>query len=306
MDILQLKYFLEVAQSEHVTNSARKLHIAQPALSQSIRRLEDELGVKLFERAGRNIRLTSTGAYLRDRVAPALESIETLADDVRTFDDEQRRIIRVGIFSASSVAIDGIAAYTAENDGATFRITQNQLEGTCDVTINTTSPSLSSASSEESPADDALGGSTRITAADCAVFTERIGVAVPKSSAYASVIPLASLAHERFICLAGSRRFREICDALCARRAFLPRVEFESDNPAVVKKMIGLGLGVGFWPTRSWESLECSNARLVELEEPEFERSVVITCAAHAEEESVAAKFYRFLVDYVAKRWEQL
>lgn len=291
MELTQLRYFLEVARSEHMTNSARKLHIAQPALTQSIHRLEDELGVSLFERAGRNICLTQTGAYLRDRIAPALESMETLADDVRAFDDEQRRIIRVGIFSASGVTIDGIAAYTAENEHATFRITQNQLEGTCDITITTTSFLLEPASAS----------------ANCATFTERIGVAVPASSPYASAgtIPLASLAHERFVCLAGSRRFREICDALCTRRAFTPHVEFESDNPAVVKKIIGLGLGVGFWPTRSWESLEGSSARLVKLEEPEFERTVVIKRAPHVQDKSEAARFFRFLVEYVANRWKQ-
>ena len=48
MELQQLKYFLEVAQSQHIKQSAQKLHIAQPALSQSVHRLEKELGVKLF------------------------------------------------------------------------------------------------------------------------------------------------------------------------------------------------------------------------------------------------------------------
>ena len=60
MELQQLRYFDEVARTQHVTNSAKKLNVAQPALTQSIRRLERELGVTLFERVGRNVRLSAS------------------------------------------------------------------------------------------------------------------------------------------------------------------------------------------------------------------------------------------------------
>ena len=85
VELLQLKYFLAVAESEHMTNTAKQLHIAQPALTQSIHRLEQELGVSLFERAGRGIRLSPAGAYVRDRVKPAMETLENVTRDVRLF-----------------------------------------------------------------------------------------------------------------------------------------------------------------------------------------------------------------------------
>ena len=50
MELLQLRYFHEVAQTQHMTNSAKRLGVAQPALTQAIRRLEGELDAKLFER----------------------------------------------------------------------------------------------------------------------------------------------------------------------------------------------------------------------------------------------------------------
>ena len=293
MDILQLKYFLEVARTEHVTHSARNLQIAQPALTQSIKRLEAELGVELFARVGRNIRLTPAGAYLRDRIAPAMEILETAPEDVRAFAAGEAGTVKVGIFSASNVVVDAITAYRASFPAVNFRITQDELESACDITVSTVMPSSSNARGE----GIAVGEGT--------LFRERIGIAVPESSSFGDVVSLDELADEPFVCLAGSRRLREVCDALCAGRAFHPRIGFESDNPAVVRKVIGLGLGVGFWPTCSWEALGDGSARLARLAEEEFERTIALTRASHVREDAAAFDFYRFLVDYVRNRWSE-
>lgn len=293
MDILQLKYFLEVARTEHVTHSARNLRIAQPALTQSIKRLETELGVELFARAGRNIRLTPAGAYLRDRIAPAMEILETAPEDVRAFAAGEAGTVKVGIFSASNVVVDAITAYRASFPAVNFRITQDEFESACDITVSTVMPSSSNARGE----GIAVGEGT--------LFRERIGIAVPGSSSFGDVVSLDDLADEPFVCLAGSRRLREVCDALCAGRAFHPRIGFESDNPAVVRKVIGLGLGVGFWPTCSWEALGDGSARLARLAEEEFERTIALTRASHVREDAAAFDFYRFLVDYVRNRWSE-
>lgn len=61
MDLLQLKYFQKVAQLKHLTQAANKLYISQPALSQTIARLEKDIGVPLFNRTGRQINLNEYG-----------------------------------------------------------------------------------------------------------------------------------------------------------------------------------------------------------------------------------------------------
>ena len=76
MELTQIKYFLEVAESQHITKSAQKLHIAQPALSQSIHRLEKELRVPLFVPKGRNIVLTEYGKYLRQKLEPVMSELD--------------------------------------------------------------------------------------------------------------------------------------------------------------------------------------------------------------------------------------
>lgn len=290
MELLQLKYFLAVAKSEHMTNTAKQLHIAQPALTQSIHRLEQELGVSLFERAGRGIRLSPAGAYVRDRVKPAMETLENVARDVQLFQQGEQGVVRVGVHAASGVAIDGIAAYSELNPHVSFEITQDERERHRDVIVTTITP---------------RGSSTVENAVEKTPFSERIGIAVPASSALGNTASLADFANERFIALAGSRRFREVCDTFCARRAFTPHIAFESDNPLVVKKMIGLGLGVGFWPDHSWGDLDPKSCRLVHLQETEFTRDVIVAKTSRCTPDSEAQRFYEFLLDYVAKRWEE-
>ena len=290
MELLQLRYFLAVAESEHMTNTAKQLHIAQPALTQSIHRLEQELGVSLFERAGRGIHLSPAGAYVRDRVKPAMETLENVVRDVQLFQQGEQGVVRVGVHAASGVAIDGIAAYSELNPHVSFEITQDERERHRDVIVTTITP---------------RGSSTVENAVEKTPFSERIGIAVPAGSTLGDTASLADFASERFIALAGSRRFREVCDTFCARRAFTPHIAFESDNPLVVKKMIGLGLGVGFWPDHSWGDLDPKSCRLVHLQEPEFTRDVIVAKTSRCTPDSEAQRFYDFLLAYVAKRWEE-
>lgn len=290
MELLQLRYFLAVAESEHMTNTAKQLHIAQPALTQSIHRLEQELGVSLFERAGRGIHLSPAGAYVRDRVKPAMETLENVVRDVQLFQQGEQGVVRVGVHAASGVAIDGIAAYSEFNPHVSFDVTQDERERHRDVIVTTITP---------------RGSSTVENAVEKTPFSERIGIVVPASSALGDTASLADFANERFIALAGSRRFREVCDTFCARRAFTPHIAFESDNPLVVKKMIGLGLGVGFWPDHSWGDLDPKSCRLVHLQETEFTRDVIVAKTSRCTPDSEAQRFYEFLLDYVAKRWEE-
>ena len=246
--------------------------------------------MSLFERAGRGIRLSPAGAYVRDRVKPAMETLENVARDVQLFQQGEQGVVRVGVHAASGVAIDGIAAYSELNPHVSFDVTQDERERHRDVIVTTITP---------------RGSSTVENAVEKTPFSERIGIVVPASSALGDTASLADFANERFIALAGSRRFREVCDTFCARRAFTPHIAFESDNPLVVKKMIGLGLGVGFWPDHSWGDLDPKSCRLVHLQEPEFTRDVIVAKTSRCTPDSEAQRFYDFLLDYVAKRWEE-
>ena len=68
MDLLKLRYFYTVAELEHVTKAAEKLHVAQPAITKTVKLLENELGVPLFSRVGRGVKLTDYGKMLKEKL----------------------------------------------------------------------------------------------------------------------------------------------------------------------------------------------------------------------------------------------
>jgi len=76
MEIRQLRYFLDIAETEHLTQSAHKLFMTQSTLSHGLRQLEQELNVSLFERLGRGLKLSQAGAEFRVFATRALKEIE--------------------------------------------------------------------------------------------------------------------------------------------------------------------------------------------------------------------------------------
>lgn len=76
MELAQLRYFLKIVEYRHFTKAAKACQISQPALSQQIAKLEKELGMPLFERRGRKIRLTQSGQTLRVNAEKILRMVE--------------------------------------------------------------------------------------------------------------------------------------------------------------------------------------------------------------------------------------
>ncbi len=99
MDLLQLRYFQAVAHSQHLTRTAEKLMISRPSLSAAIARLEQELGVKLFDRKGRGIQLNENGTAFLKYVDHMLDTLDQAVCDMSDRAGKLQTSIRIGLAS---------------------------------------------------------------------------------------------------------------------------------------------------------------------------------------------------------------
>lgn len=282
MELQQLQYFLVAAQYEHITKAANSLKIAQPALSQSIKRLENELNVKLFERKKGGIVLTAAGKILAEEVRPIINTIDNLPRKLSEADKKQKSTIHLNVLAASILVTNCIIEYKAKHPDINFEFVQSPYAVDYDLCITAALPK---------------GGTT----SDQITLEEKFFLAVPASSKYAdySDIDLAEVAGEGFIMMADTRPIRDICDQFCMQAGFTPNIVFESMNFEAVRSLISAGLGVGFWPEYSWESAEPSkNVVLLPIKGQECKRDIIIAYGEQAGKNAVVKDFYKFLITF--------
>lgn len=105
MDIREMRYFYAVVEEGNISSASKRLSIAQPALSRQIKQLEDSLGVRLFERGSRRIRLTEAGQLLRERVEQILGLVDGTMKEMAEFNSGSGGTISIGTVTTSGALL---------------------------------------------------------------------------------------------------------------------------------------------------------------------------------------------------------
>lgn len=282
MELQKLRYFYTVAKFQHMTKAAEVLNIAQPALSQAIRSLEQELSVELFAKKGRNICLTPFGEYLFTRLGTLLPEIDSIPEEISKLRNTVTNTVRLNILAASAFVIDSIVEFRKTHPDVVFDFEQSEQKSDCNIVIYT----------------NGLRVNSTLPFVSQHIKKERIFLAVPRESEYASgkTIDLYDMRYERFIMLSSARLFGVICNDFCKEAGFIPEIMFESDSPQAVQNIIGTGTGVAFWPEHSWGKLRNESVTLLPIENPVCSRDIIIELYSTVPESGYAAEFYEFLL----------
>lgn len=284
MELNQIRYFLEVAESQHITRSAEKLHIAQPSLTQAIHRFEESVGVPLFVSKGRNIVLNEYGRYLQKKLIPIVEQLDKIPEQLQTMAKLSNETIHLNMLAASTLVTEAVIAYKQQKENVNFQLFQNNQDELYDIEITTRMNSQSIKENRE----------------NTYVCQEQIFLAVPNNQYYKDKksIKLRDVMTEGFISLAGSKQFTAICDKFCHSLGVKPKIIFESDNPASVKNMIMANMGVGFWPEFTWGRIDSDQVKLLEIEDISCQREIVISYNLNKLDNRTVLDFFEFMKKY--------
>lgn len=237
----QLVRFAAVARAQHVTRAAERLGLPQPTLSRAIARLERDLGVPLFARDGRALRLTRYGRDLLGAVERALGEIEAGVAALDADADALHGTVALAfLYTLGHGTVPGLLrAFRDAHPGIGFRLVQDGAGGMLarlragEVDLVLTSP-----------LPDVPGLSVR------ALGREPLALVVPDGHRLArrTRIRFDEAAGEDFVCLAPGYGLRDIFEDLCRTAAVDPNVAMEAGEVDTVRALAAAGFGVALLP----------------------------------------------------------
>ncbi|EUJ29168.1 transcriptional regulator GltC [Listeria floridensis FSL S10-1187] len=292
MELRQLKYFMEVARVEHMTQASLNLHVAQSAVSRQIMKLEEELGVALFERIGRNMRLTSVGADFLQQAKIALNELQKAEALVTEYTNPNLGTVQVGLPNslATKVLPAVISAFRKAypdityqfREGSNAELKEMLRSGELDLTFL-------------SPLHD-----TKEEFLATRFFDEKLKLIVPAShplSAEVSV-SISELKDEDFILYPEEFDLYKIVANAAAQKGFAPKVAFKSQDFYTIQGLVGAGLGVSILPEMILDGAVFKNTKSVSFIDRELRRSVGIVTAKKRKLSPSEDLFYHFILDF--------
>ncbi|MEK8126713.1 LysR family transcriptional regulator [Paenibacillus filicis] len=288
MDFLQLRYFQRLAQLEHMTKAANELHVSQPSLSQSLARLEDELGFPLFARNGRVIRLNDSGKAFLVRVDRLFAELEAGKREAAQLAGVDRASVSFGAIHLESVP-GLLGAYMADHPHTSF-----SLHYGCNRTMV---PALQRGELDLFISSPLVEKEGLITVP---LYEERLVLYVPHGHRLANQrkVALREAASEAFIGLQEGSGLREASDDFCGRAGFAPHLSLEIADPTRLAELVDAGIGVALIPGTLLSDAQLNSPRALDVYDPEPIRRIGLTWVGSQPLSPAAESFRQRLITH--------
>lgn len=240
MELSQLKYFCAVGKTQNMSKAAAELYVTQPTLSQNIKALEDELGIKLFDRFGKRVVLNDCGKTLlsyTDQIFALVSEAKDKLSDVAAMNDT---VISISVNTSTNLLAQILPEFKEHHPEIHFRVMQNDCTqpdaDDFDLCINCSSMRLD-------------GPNVKT------VLKERILLALPLNHPLSKkdIISFQDLRNESFIQVNGKELQNHLL-ACCQEAGFEPNITSVCDLPSTVCDFVEMGMGVALFPEITWQA----------------------------------------------------
>lgn len=287
MQLLQLHYFLTVAKTEHMSQAALHLDISQSSLSKTIARLEEDLGVPLFNRNGKNIRLNNYGKFYAKEVEHALRILEDAHETIREMAEIEEDQVSVSVMSSTILPSIFKRFYERRPN---VRIQQSIL------------PDFIAKERLMRGEIELCVSNTPITGPDIEwlpILKERLDLIVPKNHrlAHLDEIDLQDVKNERFIGYKSGLESTSMFEQCCIQAGFTPNIVFEGTELSIVLQLVDEGQGTSFYPQYSFLGKQLTNSKIIRLKNPHCYQMVGFAWLKNRHYSYVARQFRQHMID---------
>lgn len=289
MELLQLHYFKELAEREHVTQTAQALLVSPPALSVTISRLEKELGVSLFDRVGRNIRINDNGRIFLRHVNDILTSLQNAKMELMDQASINEKKVKLGI-TALSLWLDPIQIFLKRNPDISISHTIVKIDDLKDQSIVTNLDFIITAVSDM-PGADWLH--------ETLIYEDKPVVVVYPNHPLAQKgeIDLIEARNEPFVALTKGYSSRKYFDDMCEAAGFTPKIVVECDY-LLRSQLVAAEYGITFSTELGAKTAILGEFSFVKVRTPILRREQAILWNKNRYMTVAAQAFKDFMVQY--------
>ncbi|RDH79638.1 LysR family transcriptional regulator [Mycolicibacterium moriokaense] len=241
MHLEELRWFVVLAETEHVTDAAAELSVSQPTLSRALARFEREAGTPLFDRVNRRLRLNAYGQIMLEHARRSIADMTSAAERIASLRDPDTGRVRLAFLhslanwyvpeqlrrfreSAPTIVFDLF-------QGPAHEIARRVLDGQADIAITAPRPDASAIAWRR-------------------LYVDQLCLAVPRGHRLAgrAKVRLSAAAGEPFIALGAQAGLRQLTDQLLADDGVHPEIVFEATEIPTVEGLVAAGFGVAVVP----------------------------------------------------------
>jgi LysR family transcriptional activator of glutamate synthase operon len=285
MELRQLRYLVALAEERNFTRAAEREHIAQPALSQQVRRLEQETGLALVERTTRRVALTEAGELLLVRARRILAELDAAQADLQALSGVQTGHVLIGtIHTMGPIDLSlALGAFHQRHPGVELTVLEQSSEELAEL-LRVDELDLAFLSVTERVESHGIGLHQLVS--------EELVAIVPRDHRLGARrrVRMAELADQRFITYREGARLRELLTSAGRAAGFEPQVALESNESQLIRRLVARGLGVAILP-RSDATGPGAEVSVATLVEPALRRDITLAWREGRRHTPAAAEF---------------